>query len=153
MGGARNTSFFALKFGRQWIWVSVLGMVWVIGQIMGFCWPWHLQRESPGSFPLRVMTWNVKYGSRGKLANLELMYKIDRNKPTVVLQDAEGGKGYGNTYGHFLLQHRLPTKKFEDEDRPYPDEFTVSLSALLDRRRQGIRPSPGDRRYGLGSFL
>jgi endonuclease/exonuclease/phosphatase (EEP) superfamily protein YafD len=33
---------------------------------------------------------------------------------TVGLHDAfaEGGKGYGYTYGHFLLQQRMPTLKF-----------------------------------------
>lgn len=107
---------FTLKVARQWTWVPLLGIAWVAGPLMGFCWPLHLPSESPNSMPLRIMTWNVKYGSHDKLA---IRYDIDRNSPTVVLfQDAggllEGPLGeYFSTWnvrsdGQYIIASKLP---------------------------------------------
>ena len=110
---------FALKVARQWIWVPLLGVAWVVGPLMGLCWPLSAPRESQGSVPLRVMTWNIKYGTHDKLAHLELMHDIDMNNPAVVLlQDAGGlldgpfGKFFSRwnvrTDGQYVIASRLP---------------------------------------------
>jgi vancomycin resistance protein VanJ len=78
-------------FARRWVWLPLLGVLWVAGPIMGFCWPVHVSLEAPGSLPFRVMTWNVKYGSHDKLATLAIKYDIDWNKPSIVLLQDAGG--------------------------------------------------------------
>jgi endonuclease/exonuclease/phosphatase family metal-dependent hydrolase len=109
----------AFKLARSWIWLPLLGIAWVAGPLMGLCWPVHLPRDVQGSEPLRVMTWNVKYGTHDKLAHLALKHDIEENNPDIVfLQDAGGvldgllGK-YFKTWnvrssGQYVIASRLP---------------------------------------------
>lgn len=110
---------FTLIKARRWTWAPLLCMVWVAGPLMGFCLSLTAVPDPPGSLPLRVMTWNAKYGSHGILATLALMYDIDRNKPAVVLfQDADGMLNgplgeYFSTWnvrssGQYIIASRLP---------------------------------------------
>lgn len=108
-----------LRAARRWTWAPLLGIAWAAGPLMGFCWPLHAPPEPSGSLPLRVMTWNVKYGSHDRLAPLALVYDIDWNRPDVVLlQDAAGvldgplGR-YFSTWnvradGQYITASRLP---------------------------------------------
>lgn len=109
----------SLKVAWRWTWVPLLGIVWVAVSLMGFCWPLHAATKLPGSLPLRVMTWNVKYGSHDKLALMTIMNEIDRNNPSVVLlQDASGMLSgilgdYFSTWnvcseGQYIIASRLP---------------------------------------------
>ncbi|MBC7962207.1 MAG: endonuclease/exonuclease/phosphatase family protein [Steroidobacteraceae bacterium] len=109
----------SVKSARRWVWLPLLGIVWVVGSLMGFCWPLSVKQELPGGLPLRVMTWNVKYGTHDKLAHQAIMYDIDRNNPAVVLlQDAGGvlNGSLGNyfskwnvrSYGQYIVASRLP---------------------------------------------
>lgn len=119
------------KFARKWSWVPLLGVVWVAGPLMGFCWPSHTLGESRGSLPLRVMTWNVKYGTHDKFAHFELMDDIDRNHPAVVLLQDAGGvldgslkdyfRGWNiRSYGQFVIASRLPLGELKVLPLPYP---------------------------------
>jgi vancomycin resistance protein VanJ len=112
-------TFFSLKAARRWIWVPLLCLVWVFGPIMGYCWPSHTPQEPADSSRIRVMTWNVKYGSHGKLAPLALIYDIDWNMPDVILlQDAQNlmrgplgdyfRKWNVRFYGQYVIASRLP---------------------------------------------
>lgn len=109
----------SLKVAWRWTWVPLLCIVWVAGPLMGFCWPLHAARVPPDSLPLRVMTWNVKYGSHDKLALLTIMYEIDRNNPSVVLLQDAGGVlngvlgDYFSTWnirsdGQYIIASKLP---------------------------------------------
>jgi hypothetical protein len=77
-------SFLTARFARQWLWAPMLGIVWVAGPLMGFCWPLHAPREVPDGIPLRVMTWNAKYGRRTAAAIKALKLEIEENHPAVV---------------------------------------------------------------------
>jgi len=118
---------------RQWAWAPLLCMVWVAGPLMGFCRPLPAAPDPPGSLPLRVMTWNVKYGLHGGLAILALMNDIDRNMPAVVLlQDAggvlNGALGeYFSTWnvrssGQYVIASRLPLGELQVLRLSFPGE-------------------------------
>lgn len=107
-----------LKKARHWTWLPLLGVAAVAGPLMGFCPPWRGTLEAPG-LPLRVMTWNVKYDSRDRLAQLALRQEIERNSPAVVLLQDAGGVLDGplgayfsgwhvRCYGQYLIASRLP---------------------------------------------
>jgi endonuclease/exonuclease/phosphatase (EEP) superfamily protein YafD len=124
---------FTLVKARRWTWAPLLGMVWVAGPLMGFCRPLPAAPEPSGSLPLRVMTWNVKYGIHGRLATLELINDIDRNKPAVVLlQDAVGVLNgplgeYFSTWnvrsnGQYIIASRLPLGKLQVLRIAFPGE-------------------------------
>ena len=91
----------AFTSARQWIWAPLLCVVWVAGPVMGFCWPMHSPQELPGSLPLRVMTWNVKYGNRDKFAHLALRHDIDSYNPAIVLMQ-DSGRALNGPLGDFF---------------------------------------------------
>jgi endonuclease/exonuclease/phosphatase (EEP) superfamily protein YafD len=79
-----------LRRAPRWFWLPLLGVLWVAGPLMGFCWPLHSPAEPPGGESLRVMTWNVKYAARDHASHLALRRDIELHKPDVVLmQDAQ----------------------------------------------------------------
>jgi len=123
----------SLKVARRWTWVALLGVVWVVGPLMGYCWQLPVVRKSAGSLPLRVMTWNVKYGSHDTLAHAAIIYDIDWNNPTVVLlQDAGGlldgplGKYFSKwdvrSYGQYIIASRLPLGELQVRRISFPGE-------------------------------
>lgn len=133
---------FALKVARQWTCVPLLGIAWVVGPLMGFCWPLNKHPESPGSLPLRVMTWNVKYNRHDKLANLALMYDIEWNNPNVVLlQDANGmlngpfrdyfSKWNVRSYGQYVIASRLPLGELQVLRMSFPGEEHTCVRTRL----------------------
>lgn len=104
---------------RNLTWMPLLGVAWTAVSLMGFCWPVHALRVSPGSQSLRVMTWNVKYGRHAKLALTTIMNEIESNKPSVVLLQDAGGMlngvlgDYFSTWntrseGQFIVASKLP---------------------------------------------
>lgn len=123
--------FVVFKVDRRWIWLPLLGIVWVAGPLMGFCWPTHGKQESMGGLPLRVMTWNVKYGRHDKFAQQALIYDIDWNNPAVVLlQDAGGilngslGKYFKKwnirSYGQYVVASRFPLGELQIRQLSFP---------------------------------
>lgn len=126
-------ALFAVNVARPWAWLPLLGIVWVAGPLMGFCWPLHMQQESADGFPLRVMTWNVKYGTHDKFAHQALMRDIDRNNPAVILlQDAGGllngplgdyfSKWNVRSYGQYVIASRLPLGELQVRRLSFPGE-------------------------------
>ena len=61
---------------------------------------------------------------------------------------AEGGKGYGYTYGHFLLRRRLPGF-FVDADRSHHVELAAPIVRLQGRCGERLRAPSGNRRRGF----
>lgn len=113
-----------LLSARRWLWFSLFCVAWVAGPLMGFCWHSSEVREWSEGVPLRVMTWNVKYGLHGTLAQQALRRDIDTQKPDIVLfQDATGMAdgplaGYFRQWhlhaqGQFVIASRLPLSSVE----------------------------------------
>lgn len=130
-----------LKISRQWALVPLLCLVWVAGPLMGFCWPSRLFEELPDGLPLRVMTWNVKYGTHDELAHLALIHDIDKNNPALILlQDANGAlngslkkylSGWNvRSYGQYVVASRLPL----DELQVLPMSFPRNEHAFVRTR-------------------
>jgi endonuclease/exonuclease/phosphatase family metal-dependent hydrolase len=118
-------------WARYWTWVPVVGIVWVLGPLMGFCWPKSAPRTAQGSLPLRVMTWNTKYGTHDKLAHLALKQDIEWYNPSVVLlQDAQGAlegplgryfsKWNVRSDGQYVIASRLPLGELKLLRLPFP---------------------------------
>lgn len=77
-----------MKFERPLLWLPVACVLWVLGPIMGFTWSLPVSRSAPEGVPLRVMTWNIKYGYHDVAPLLE---ELERRQPDVVMfQDAIG---------------------------------------------------------------
>jgi len=132
----------SLKWARQWTWLPLLGIVWVAGPLMGFCWPLQITAVPFGVVPLRVMTWNVKYGLYDAAAHLELRHDIDRNKPDVILlQDADGlmngpfreyFSGWNvRSLGEYVIASRLPLGVLQVKSLPFPRGQQLCLRTQL----------------------
>lgn len=83
-----------LGFARRWAWVPLGALLWVFGPLMGLCWHWGLPAApdaAPGSTAgtrLRVMTYNVKGGSRDAAA---IVRDIQAFHPDLIqMQDSYG---------------------------------------------------------------
>jgi endonuclease/exonuclease/phosphatase family metal-dependent hydrolase len=131
-----------LLTARRWAWVPLLGIAWTAGPLMGFCWPLQTHQETPGSPPLRVMTWNVKYGSHDKLSHMAIMYEIDRNNPAVVLFQDAGGVingllgGYFSTWnvrsdGQYIIASKLPLGALQVRQISLPGEKQTCVRTQL----------------------
>lgn len=110
--------------GRTWL--PVLCVLWVLGPIMGHCWPLRQAKPAPGSLNLRVMTWNIKYGMRSSAPLLE---EIARCRPDVVLlQDAVGSLAgplgdffrdwQVRSHGQYVIASRYPLSEAEVHEIP-----------------------------------
>ena len=130
------------KVARQWTWAPLLGVLWVMWWLMGFNWPLHTPQESKGSLPLRVMTWNVKYGAQNKSAHSALMHEIDRNKPTVIFMQDAGGlldgplEDYFSTWnvrsnGQYVVASRLPLGELQVRRMSFPADGHNCVRAEL----------------------
>jgi vancomycin resistance protein VanJ len=78
----------SVMIARRWIWAPLLCIIWVLGPIMGFCWPLHSSLKPPGTVSLRVMTCNAKYSLHDISA---LFGDIVRYSPDLVLLQDAGG--------------------------------------------------------------
>ena len=117
---------------RRLTWVPLAGLLWVLGPVMGLCWHWGWP-TSPGTPPagvgrLRVMTYNVKGGSRDAGA---IVRDIAAFHPDLIqMQDAGGvaqgiiGKALADwnvrVDGQYLVASRLPLPPLEARDISYP---------------------------------
>jgi endonuclease/exonuclease/phosphatase (EEP) superfamily protein YafD len=118
-----------LIVNRRWIWAPLLCVAWVFGPLMGLCWspPFSTGR---GETTVRVMTCNVKFGSRDISS---LRADIDRYRPDLVLlQDATGmmnsplddyfREWYVRYYGQFVIASRAPLVDAEVEWLNFPGQ-------------------------------
>ncbi|HBG08078.1 MAG: endonuclease [Geobacteraceae bacterium GWC2_58_44] len=119
-------ALFFFKVDRRRIWLPLLCVLWVLGPIMGFCWSLPAAKPASGSLAVRVMTWNIKYGSY-RIA--PLIEEIARRDPDVVfLQDATGsmkgplGDYFKNwqvrSYGQYVIASRFPLSQAEVGELP-----------------------------------
>jgi endonuclease/exonuclease/phosphatase (EEP) superfamily protein YafD len=108
-----------LLSARRRILLPLLCVAWVAGPLMGFCWPGGEVREWQEGVPLRVMTWNIKYGLHGTPAQQALRRDIDAYTPDVVMfQDATNmvngplagyfRQWYLHSQGQFVIASRFP---------------------------------------------
>jgi vancomycin resistance protein VanJ len=114
------------KVERIWIWLPLLCVAWVLGPIMGFCWSAPSAKAAAGPVTVRVMTWNIKYGSYDLAP---LIAEIERSRPDVVLfQDAIGSltgplrvyfsNWQTHSHGQFLIASRYPLSEVEVNELP-----------------------------------
>jgi vancomycin resistance protein VanJ len=119
-------AFLIYKTNPLWIWLPLCCVVWVLGPLMGFCWSGPPAATKPAGASVRVMTWNVKYGSYDLAP---LIAEIDRSHPDVVLfQDAIDSlsgplRDYFRTWqvysqGQYLIASRYPFSTVEVHELP-----------------------------------
>jgi vancomycin resistance protein VanJ len=115
-------AFICLKVARRWTLLPLCCMVWVLGPLMGFCWPAYREPAPVPGVALRVMTWNVHHGEHDRLAGLALIHDIDGNQPDVVFIQATGnllkgplGEYFRNwniqSQGEHVIASRIPLVK------------------------------------------
>ena len=115
-----------MKFERPLLWLPIACVLWVLGPIMGFAWSWPESRTAPEGVPLRVMTWNIKYGYHDIAPLLE---ELERRQPDVVMfQDAIGClKGPLGEYfqgwdvrssGQYLIASKYPLSQARVRELP-----------------------------------
>jgi vancomycin resistance protein VanJ len=113
-----------LKSAVRRVWIPLLLFLWVLGPIMGFCWPFFLKRDLTGNPTVRVMTWNVKWGGNDKLNELMFVYELDWRRPDVILLQDVGvvlngplGKFLNDwnvrTFGQYIIASRFSLSEGE----------------------------------------
>ena len=132
-------TFFIFKADRSWVCLPLLCLAWVLGPIMGFHWSSLPVRTASGPVAVRVMTWNVKYGSYGLAPLLE---EINRCNPDVVLfQDAVGSlsgplgvyfsEWQVRSHGQFVIASKYPLSELEVRPLPSTGEGQEYLRCQL----------------------
>lgn len=115
------------KYHRSSLWLPALCMLWVLGPLMGYNWPSRQARAEASGRPLRVMTWNIKYGNHDLAPLIE---EVERSRPDIVLfQDAvhaaqgplaEYFSGWQvRSQGQYLIASRYPLSQAEVHPLPY----------------------------------
>lgn len=116
------------RVDRSWAWLPVLCVLFVLGPVMDFHWPFREPEPTPGRMPLRIMTWNTKYSPA---VATELQREISRCNPDILLfQDAPGAlKGPLGTYlshrwnvlsrGQYVIASRYPLSGAEVIELPF----------------------------------
>ena len=135
-------TLLSLAVAWRWAWAPLLCVAWVLGPIMGFCWGTQGQPVSAGVRPVRIMTWNVKYGGGNPITQIVIASNINESRPDVVLmQDAEGllngpiGRLFGQwnvqSFGQYIIASRLPLDEAEVRWIPYLGEKHSCLRCRL----------------------
>ena len=118
-----------LLVNRRWAWAPLLCVAWVFGPVMGLSWGLQPSAEL-SELPLRVMTWNVKFGTRD---NALLFDEIRRQQPDLLLLQDVGGllvspyreffrEWQVRQYGQFVIASRLPLADLELQRLNNPGE-------------------------------
>jgi len=134
----------ALTAARRWIWLPLVGILWVLGPIMGLSLPIKAYDMAPGDVLLRVMTCNTKYG---RYAPDALLTDLARYRPDLLLfQDAEAvrkgelGRFLRTWHVHyheqFVIASRFPLSDVQALRIDAPD---VAEECLRARLRVGDR--------------
>jgi vancomycin resistance protein VanJ len=107
---------------RRLLWLPLLCVTWVLGPLMGLHWSWQ-PALNPEQTSFRIMTCNVKYGSR----DIPILFdEIHRNHPDIVLfqdatrlLDSPDGSFFREWdiryYGQFVIASRIPLEDAEVE--------------------------------------
>lgn len=160
-------ALLCLKVAWRWTFLPLFCMAWVLGPIMGFCWPSYRAPASVPGVSLRVMTWNVHHGEHDQLAVLALIHDIDSNQPDIVFIQATGnllrgplGSYFRNwnvqTQGEHLIASRIPLVKVADPSSAVPGKSAeclrcrVRIGSSLTTLYSVHFESP---RVGLGSLM
>ncbi|GFO60997.1 hypothetical protein GMST_33220 [Geomonas silvestris] len=124
---------------RFWALVPLCCVVWVLGPLMGVRWSGPPAQAAAQGASLRLMTWNIKYGSYP----LEPLFEeLDRSRPDVVLfQDAVGALGgtlagylrdwQVYSHGQFVIASRYPLSDLEVRELPRAGEGQEYLRCRL----------------------
>jgi vancomycin resistance protein VanJ len=123
-----GVALLILLFRAQsnWCWLPAICVLWVLGPIMGLKLPLKSAEAAPGQQRLRVMTWNIKYGSYDLAP---LMAELSKSRPDVVLfQDANYAmsgplRDYFREWqvrhqGQYVIASRFPLSELEERDLP-----------------------------------
>ncbi|GFO70077.1 hypothetical protein GMLC_36560 [Geomonas limicola] len=129
----------AWRVERLWALLPLCCVLWVLGPLMGLRWSAPAAQAAPNAATLRLMTWNIKYGSYP----LEpLLAELERSRPDVVLfQDAIGAltgplAGYFRdwqvySHGQFVIASRYPLSDLEVRELPRAGEGQEYLHCRL----------------------
>ncbi|GAW67947.1 endonuclease/exonuclease/phosphatase [Geoanaerobacter pelophilus] len=115
------------KTERPWVWLPLCLLLWVIGPVMGYNIPPNRGQGEASGVPIRVMTWNIKYGKHDLMPLVE---EMERSRPDIVLfQDAvRAGAGplagyfrdwHLRSQGQYLVASRYPLTAAEVHELPY----------------------------------
>ena len=119
------------RAGRRLAFIPLLALLWVFGPLMGFCPHWPVSPDAPaapaGGTRLRVMTYNVKWGSRDGGA---IVADIRALHPDLIqFQDSDGvmdgaiGRALAGwnvrRSGQYLVASHLPLPALESRDISY----------------------------------
>lgn len=136
---------FFLWRARKWVWIPLLGLLWVAGPMMGYSWG---GSADPGSkVPIKVMTWNIQWWRSASVSSVAA--EILREDPDILcLQDArgvvEGGikeplKGYKvAAFGQYVIASKLKITNSTVGDISYRGERHTYLRAVIDANGRSI---------------
>ena len=119
-------TFLVYQADRAWLWLPLLCVAWVLGPIMDFHWSPRPGDRAAAPARVRVMTWNIKYGS---YPLGPLIRELDRCRPDVVFFqdaiDAQRGplaayfRGWQlRSHGQFVIASRYPLSEMEVRELP-----------------------------------
>lgn len=132
-------ALFIFRTNRSWVWLPLVCVVWVLGPLMGLRWATPPAQAAGNAPQLRVMTWNIKYGSY-HLA--PLLDELNRCRPDLVLfQDAidamtgplaEHFKNWQvYAHGQYVIASRYPLSDLEVRKLPREGERQEYLHCRL----------------------
>jgi vancomycin resistance protein VanJ len=119
-------AFLLFRTERGLAWLPMLGVLWVLGPVMGCKLALPQLRAAPPERRLRVMTWNIKYGSY-RIA--PLIQEVARHNPDLIFfQDAVGsmdgplgaylGGWQVRAVGQYVIASRYPLEEAELRELP-----------------------------------
>jgi vancomycin resistance protein VanJ len=114
------------RVDRSWCWLPLLCVLAVLGPVMDGKFYHPRSSDAAESLKLRVMTWNIKYGSYRVAPLIE---EIARTNPDLLfLQDASGalngplreflGNWQVRAFGQYLIASRYPLSEAEVHELP-----------------------------------
>lgn len=136
-------TLFLLRRAARWVWAPLLCLLWALGPVMGFCWGTQMSGEpASATAPLRIMSWNVKYGGYNWITQLVIADEIGEARPDVVLlQDAEGllhgpigglFEGWNvASSGQYIVASRFPIEESGTRGIPFAEEDATCLRVRL----------------------
>lgn len=154
--------WYAAK-ARRLAWIPLVAILWVAGPLMGFSWRWASNGAPPDGTRLRVMTYNIKWGTRDADSALA---QIARYEPDVIMmQDAGGvlntavgmikGDWHVRTLDQYVIASKFPLDRADVRWISYPDQTHRVMRCSFDLKGRNIvlysahLMTP---RWGLGSI-
>jgi vancomycin resistance protein VanJ len=129
------------------VWLPLLCLLWVVGPVMGYCWHGSSPPPNVPGIHLRIMTYNIKGGSRGDTA--AILRDLETFHPDVLqTQDSASvlngplGKALANwkvsISGQYIIASRLTPTNAEARSISFPGSNHHCLRATLTVQNRPI---------------